>query len=177
MKKIIRQQWVEALHLLSGAFQSGLNFEGAFDVLVRESPAPLKFQLEKRWGPTHDWMAIPQLIDHLFCDPGLELVRAGLRLAYETGSGASGLLSRCAELLREKAEFEEKVRVLTAHGRVRAWVVGGSPLLLLGSLSLLSPDLVRPLFLTSLGRLLLGGVLLLLIVGLWLVHRMARVEL
>lgn len=169
-------QWPDALLLLSGALQSGMNLEEAFQILLNETPEPLKTSLNKKLGQGEGWLSLPQKIDRLFSDPELALTRGALLMSQEAGGKAASLLKTSSSVMRQKLELQEKARALTAQVRLTSWVVGLSPFVFLCLMCLLSPEMVRPLLTTRPGWLLLGLLALLVTAGLLLVHKMGKIE-
>lgn len=180
MRKIFRRKkdlpWPESLQLLSGAIRAGVNLDQALAIFYEEAPPLMKSYLKGQIGGKWPWMTVQQKIDVIFSDPQLDLVRSVLYLSMEAGVKQADLIDRAGELLREKKLFEERVAAMTSHGRVTAWVVGLSPLIMGGLLSFLAPEMVSPLIQTEGGKLLLVSCLGLIAVGMILVHKMSHLE-
>ncbi len=168
--------WPELLLFLAGALKAGLSLEEAIRLAMRDAPEAIKKELKKRSGSDFEFIPLDKKIVRLFSDPQMALARAALLVTYETGAGQARILETCAKLIRERSEFLERVRTMTLQSRFTAWVVGLSPVFLLFALQLVSPDIVAPLFETRMGMRLLGGSALSVVVGLLIVHRMARIE-
>lgn len=175
-KKNITAKWPAALLLLSGALKAGLTLNEALEMLLKEAPEPLRGILVERMGHGGAWLSVQKRIERLFMEEYLALPRAILLFSHESGGKTAALIETCADLLAKKMELREKAAVLTAEGRMSAWVVGASPFALLFFLSWVSPDFTRPLFVQPAGRLLLVLVALLVAAGLFLVQRAVRVE-
>jgi tight adherence protein B len=172
----LKTAWPDVLLLLAGALRAGLGLNEALEFILREAPPVIRSVLKKRAGPNFDLLPKERKIILLFSEPSLALSRSTLLLSHQTGAEQAKGLETCARLLREKIEFEEKVKMLTTQGRVTAWIVGLSPLGLLLCLSIVSPDLVGPLFQTPTGQMLLVFCGLSIVAGLFFVQRMARIE-
>ena len=175
-KKKYAERWPAALLLLSGALKAGLPLSEALTLLVNEAPAPLRKYLKQRFLDCGDWMPLEERIDRLFVDDELALAKAILLFSHESGGKTASLLELSADLLAKKQELRERAAVLTAEGRMSAWVVGGSPFVLLFLLAWISPDFTQPLFALKAGRFLLLLVIVLVGIGLLLVNRAVRIE-
>jgi len=172
----IEVQWPEALLLLSGALEAGLNMEEAIKVLQKNSPEPLKSYLAQNLKEEEAWLSFSRKMDRLFKDPSLSLGRATLVMAQETGGRAGVLLKTCAVVMRKNLEMKEKIKTLTAQSKLTAWVVGLSPLGFMAGMAALYPELMKPFFQTRAGWILMALVILLVASGLFVVHRMAELE-
>lgn len=100
--------------------------------------------------------------------PGAELLAAALVISHRTGSPLRDLLLRSARLAERQGEFERLLTVKTAQVRLSVRIVCLLPVVMVGVLTLVSPDFQKGL-LTPSGvgcvsvALLLDGVALLLI--------------
>jgi tight adherence protein B len=104
------------------------------------------------------------------------LARAALLICHDAGGKAAALLETSARLLRQKLEMQEKVKTLTAEGRLSAWVVGLSPFGLIAAFQLLSPEYLVPFFSSRSGFLIFFSIVLLVATGLFFVHQVVKVE-
>lgn len=176
MKRKYEEKWPAALLLLSGALKAGLPLTEALTLLCTEAPEPLKDCLLERDTVHGALLPLEERIQKIFVEEELVFPRAILLFSHESGGKVAALIEMAADLLTKKLELKEKTAVLTAEGRVSAWVVGGSPFVLLFLLAWVSPEFTRPLFALPMGRLLLLLVVVLVAAGLYLVNRAVRVE-
>lgn len=172
----IEEHWPEGLLLFVSALKVGLNLEEALEILMKESPRPLRKELERLMGKDGVWIPTPQKIERLFQAPFLSLVRAALLLNYKTGGRAIQSLETSVSILRRKKELVDKMNMLTVQARWSAWIVGLTPIALIVALLLFSPDFIKPLFSTRLGFMLLGLVCLLNSAGLFIIRRLSRLD-
>ncbi|MCB4756067.1 MAG: type II secretion system F family protein [Elusimicrobia bacterium] len=175
-KRVIRRQWPDAVQLLASAVQAGFSIEGALDVMVHGSPDPLRAHWVQKISGASGWLPFEARVRLLFDDPGLSLIQATLLMAHESGGRAADIIEASARLMRKKMELKEKTNVLTAQGRLTAWIVGLSPLGMLVALQVFAPDLVQPLFTTRAGGMILALAALLVATGLFIAHRIVRIE-
>jgi tight adherence protein B len=94
----------------------------------------------------------------------------------ESGGNLSEVLDNLASVMRERFKLKRQIRVISAHGRISAWVLAGLPPSLAGILFLLSPDFMRILWEDQLGIQLVLIALTLQIVGTIIITRMVRIE-
>lgn len=100
--------------------------------------------------------------------PGAELLAAALVISHRTGSPLRELLLRSARLAERQGEFERLLSVKTAQVRLSVRIVCLLPVVMVGVLTLISPDFQKGLLTVSgVGcvsvALLLDGVALVLI--------------
>ncbi len=64
----------------------------------------------------------------------------------ESGGNLSEVLDNLASVMRERFKVKRQIRVISAHGRISAWVLSWLPPVLAGMLFLLSPNFMRVLW-------------------------------
>jgi tight adherence protein B len=101
---------------------------------------------------------------------------SALRVSRELGSGLAEALERLGDTLRRRHMIEDRLRALTAQGRIQGIVVSLLPIALLAVLAWLEPDATQQFFTTREGLAALGLILALEIVGWWLIRRIVNID-
>jgi len=99
-----------------------------------------------------------------------------IRIQREVGGNLAELLTTVSDTLRDRETLRRQVRVLSAEGRLSAWVISGLPVAFVLYLILVQPQYLEPLYTTPLGVLMLCTCGVLFLVGLFWVRRVVRVE-
>ena len=71
-----------------------------------------------------------------------ELVATAIITARQTGGELTGTLERLAALIRERMRINNKLRSMTAMGRLQAIMIGAMPFLLLFGMYQISPRMM-----------------------------------
>lgn len=103
--------------------------------------------------------------------PGGELLVAALLVSYRSGSPLMGLFQRAALIVEKESELERQLNVKTAQVRLSVRVVCVLPALMVGILTLISPDFRAGLS-TEAGRACLALAVLLDLVAIIVVRRL-----
>jgi tight adherence protein B len=163
-------QLPDGLTMMSGAMRAGAGLQGALELVVKESPAPLSQEFsillrEQRLGlPLEE--SLQGLGQRLKLED-INLFVSALTIAKEVGGNLSEVLERLASTLRAKAVMEGKIKALTSQGKLQGIIVGLLPVFLGGVLYAMDPLSMLPMFTTWYGwatmaviavMLLLGGV-------------------
>jgi tight adherence protein B len=162
------------MFFLAGLLKSGLSLEQAFHVVIEDFPDPMKTFLRKRCERRQG--TVQDRIEQIFSGADLKFARAVLLLSGRTGSSAGLLLDKSAKAMRRKQELTEKMKVLSAQGKVSAWVVAHASFLLLLTFYFFMPEFISPLFETREGWFILVSILVLNLLGLFVAHRMIRLD-
>ena len=87
----------------------------------------------------------------------------------EAGGNLAEILGNISQIIRARLKLVAQVRVLSAEGRMSAWVLGLLPFVLMLMMTLTSPSYIAILWTDPLGvRLLWYGAGMLLFGALWL---------
>jgi tight adherence protein B len=92
-----------------------------------------------------------------------------VNIQREVGGNLAEILDNVADTLRERAMIRRQIRVLTAEGRLSAWVLTCLPIAIGVYMFAVNPDYIGTLFTTTIGLIMLGVAAVLLLVGvLWM---------
>jgi tight adherence protein B len=80
------------------------------------------------------------------------------------------------ETIRARNRVQNQIQILTAEGRLSAWILGLLPPLMLVVISFLNPEYLQELTSRALGWALLGFAAVLLTFGLVWMRRMTRLK-
>ena len=92
------------------------------------------------------------------------------------GGNLAEILDHISTVIRERGRFQRQVRSLSAEGRASAWVLTLLPFGLAALLQLTSPDYLPLMFEDPLGQRILLGTGALMIIGIFWMRRLIRIE-
>lgn len=172
-------QLAETLQLTAGGLSAGLSMPQAIDTVVREGAEPMAGELrraliEQRLGVEIS-DALEGVADRMESQDFGWVVMA-IRIQREVGGNLAELLTTVAETLREREYLRRQVRVLSAEGRMSAWVLGALPIVMFFYLLLTRPEFITPLFTQFMGLAMLGAAVALLGAGFFWLSRIVKVE-
>ena len=172
-------QLPDTLQLIAGSLQAGYSLPQALDTVVREGRPPMQTEfnralVEMRLGRTAE-----DALDGIAARTGsqdFEWVVMAIRIQREVGGNLAELLTTVGDTIRERQRLRRQVKVLSAEGRLSAWILGSMPVLFSVYLVLVKPEYVKPLFTEPIGYALVGLAGLLLAAGAFWISRAVRVE-
>ena len=106
--------------------------------------------------------------------PEVRYLRLAFRVQGRTGGSMREVLKSANESLRDAAEFERTLRSTTAQARLSAKVVGLTPVVLLGVVTLFTPDYLGTFFGSVAGLSMLFTAVLLDVAGTLWIRRIVR---
>jgi tight adherence protein B len=100
----------------------------------------------------------------------------GVILQRETGGNLAELMDTLANLIRERFKFDGKVRTLSAEGKLSALVLICLPFVIIAYLKLTQPNYMNLLFSDPIGRVMAVAAGILMIIGIFVMTRMVKIE-
>ena len=147
-RKAFEAQLPDALSLIASSLQAGHTALRSVQSMVEESEPPLSEEFERvvaetaLGDPLVD--ALERMAQRLDVEDLAWVVQA-IRIQQTVGGKLADLLYTLAEFMRGREEIRREVKVLTAEGRMSAWVLGGLPVLLFFFVKTQSPDYLDPM--------------------------------
>jgi tight adherence protein B len=164
------EQLPDTLQIMAGSLRAGYGLVQAVDAVAREAPSPTleefrRVVLEHRLGRDLT-EALQALADRLGTED-LEWFVQAVDIHREVGGDLAAIFDTVAATIRERAQLQRQVSALTAEGRLSAYVLTALPIVLAIALHVINPEYAEALT-HGVGVLLAGGGVLLLVVGgLW----------
>lgn len=175
----LQRQLPDVADALASALRAGLSLGQALEQVVKFQPRPSsqEFSLmlrEHRLGLPLD-RALHGLASRA-SSRDFDLLVATLGIARDLGSGLAEALERFASTVRRRIALEERIRALTAQGRMQGWIMGALPILLAIVLTMMEPSTMAMLFSRPAGWAVCAAVGVLETVGFLLIRRIVSIE-
>lgn len=177
-RKAFEAQLPGALSLIASSLAAGHTFLRAIQMMCEEAEAPLSEEFsrvvyETRLGdPLVD--ALGRMADRLEIED-LKWVVQAIRIQQTVGGKLADLLHTLADFIRSREEVRREVDVLTAEGRISAWVLAAMPVGLFFMIQAVSPGYMDPL-LSGKGLVVLIGTAASVVFGFFVIRRMVKIE-
>ena len=177
-RKAFEAQLPEALSLIASSLQAGHTALRSVQSMVEESEPPLSEEFERvvaetaLGDPLVD--ALERMAQRLDVEDLAWVVQA-IRIQQTVGGKLADLLFTLAEFMRGREEIRREVKVLTAEGRMSAYVLGGLPVALFFFLKTSSPDYIEPMLHTP-GLFALLGAAISIGIGFGVILKMVKID-
>jgi tight adherence protein B len=177
-RKAFEEQLPEALSLIASSLSAGHTFLRAIQMMTEEADPPLAEEFarvvyETRLGdPVVD--ALERMAIRLEVRD-LQWVVQAIRIQQTVGGKLADLLHTLADFIRSREEIRREINVLTAEGRISAWVLGGMPIALLLAIQVVNPGYAAPLF-QGWGLMVLGMTAASIAIGITFILKMVKIE-
>jgi tight adherence protein B len=175
----VERQLPDAVEMLANALRAGYSLPASIGFVGSELPEPLgpefvRFHDEQRLG-IDTRQALGNLERRIGSLDGRLLVLA-ITVQRETGGNLAEVLSRIADVIRQRIAFREQVSVLTSEARASAKILAVLPIGLFCILLVVSPSYAGELTGSTSGRAMLGYGAASLAVGFVWLRKLSRIE-
>ncbi|HEX2048387.1 MAG TPA: type II secretion system F family protein [Acidimicrobiales bacterium] len=177
-KKAFEAALPDALSLIASSLSAGHTFLRAIQMMCEEAEPPLSEEFsrvvaETRLGdPVVD--ALGRMAKRLDVRD-LDWVVQAIRIQQTVGGRLADLLHTLADFIRAREEVRRDVAVLTAEGRISAYVLSALAPFMFLAIQVVSPGYMKPMF-QGWGLVVLGFTTLLMAFGSLIIFRMCKIE-
>ncbi len=95
-----------------------------------------------------------------------------MQIQRQTGGSMAKTLADLSALLRGRKEMRDKIMALSSEAKSSAFIIGCLPLFVTGILFLMSPDFLDPLLNQTIGQVMIGAGLALMLIGMFVMRAM-----
>jgi tight adherence protein B len=177
-KRKFEEGFPDALTLIASSLSAGHTFLRSIQMMCEEADGPIAEEFgrvvqETRLGdPLVDSLErMAKRVDVRDVD----WVVQAIRIQQTVGGKLAELLHTLADFIRAREEIRREVLVLTAEGRISAYVLGALPIFLAGFVQISNPGYLDPMF-QGWGPVWLGGTLASIATGMAIIFRMIKVD-
>jgi tight adherence protein B len=174
-----KRQLPEGLDLIARALKAGHAFTSGMSLVAEEFDDPLGPEFDKTLDEINFGVslqdALKALAGRIDC-PDLKYFVVSVILQRETGGNLAEIIETIARLIRERFRLEGKIKTLTAEGRLSALILSVLPFAIVFVLLLINPEYLSSLFTEPMGRIMAGIAILMMLFGILVMRRMARMK-
>jgi tight adherence protein B len=161
----IDDQLPDLLVTLAATLKAGHSFRQGIQAVVDEGQPPASKEFKRVLTETRLGRPMDDALADMAARIGsknVTFVVTAVTIQRQVGGSLAGIFDMVADAVRNRQQFARKIKSLTAMGRASAYVLVGVPFFMLGTISLLSPEYMDPLYHTSTGNklMILGCVMI-----------------
>jgi tight adherence protein B len=175
----IEHQLPEAADFIARALRAGHSFTNVLQIVGNELPEPLSADFRIAREEINYGVPMAEALHNMAGRIPLTDLRyliIAVLIQRETGGNLAEILTSISHIIRERLKLVARVRVLSAEGRMSAWILGLLPFGVGGMLLLTNPDYVRILWTDPVGIKLLWTALIMIVIGVLWLRKMIRIH-
>ncbi len=166
----LEQQLPEAADFFGRALRAGHSFANVMQMVADELPEPIAGEFRTAYEEINYGVSMSEALHNLAYRVPLTDLRyliIAVLIQRESGGNLAEALGNISRLIRARLKLLAQVRVMSAEGRMSAWILGLLPLVVMFLMSLTNPEYISVLWTDPIGVALMwyagaiaaGGVL------------------
>lgn len=178
MRKIV-EQLPDALDLISRALKAGHAFPSGLQMVGEEMQNPIAGEFRIVHDEINFGVAVPTALANLanrVPSPDMRQFVIAVLIQRESGGNLTELLANISALIRARLKLLLKIRVLSAEGRLSAWILCLLPFFLAGVINLINPKFMAVLWTDPMGLQMIYAAFVMMVVGALWMRKIIRIR-
>jgi len=178
-RKAFEQAFPDALDLMTNALRAGYSLQAAMEFTGREAAQPLRAEFLRFYDEQRLGVDVRTALLAMQERIGTEEARlfvTSLILQRETGGNLVELLTNISTLIRERLKFQANLETLTAEPKMSARVLAAMPFVMFGAIYSINAQYMQPLFTDPKGKFLIVYALVSVVIGYFVMDKIASVD-
>lgn len=176
---IIEQQLPDTIDLMSRALKAGHAFPGALQMAATEGTEPTATEFRMVFDEVNFGVPVQNALMNLAVRVPITDLRyfvIAVLIQRESGGNLAELLDKISELIRARLTLLGKIRVLSAEGRLSAWILSCLPFVMALIINIINPDFMSILWTDPAGIVVIGTALGMMVVGIFAMSRIIKIR-
>ncbi|MFD1196053.1 type II secretion system F family protein [Seohaeicola saemankumensis] len=173
------EQLPDALDIIVRSMNSGHPLTSAIALVGREMPDPIGSEFgilsdQLTFGSELD-DAMLRMVDRVGADE-LNLLTVTVTVQRSTGGNLSEILENLSGMIRDRSMLRNKIRAISAEGRITSIIMAAFPFLLYLMISTLVPSYFDPVWDSGYGTVVVVTILVLMSIGMLILNKLVRFD-
>jgi tight adherence protein B len=175
----LEEQFPEALEFLARSMRAGHAFTISLEMLGEELPEPLGQEFRTLFNEQNLGAALEVALANLCNRVPLLDVRffsSSVLLQKQTGGNLAEILTRLADVIRERFRLKGQVKAASAHGRLTATILMLMPIGTMFALLVVSPGYLQGMAKDSDGKWMIAFAIIGQVIGNYFIRRIIKIK-
>ncbi|WP_296225373.1 type II secretion system F family protein [Ralstonia sp. UBA689] len=177
--KHLEAQLPDAVDMIARALRAGHSFASALGMVGQEIKPPMGPEFRITFEEINYGVAVDEALTNLAMRVPVNDLRyfvIAVLIQRESGGNLAEILDTIGMLVRERLKLYDKIRVLSAEGRLSAWILGLLPFCTAGLILVVNPDFMKVLWHDPIGLKMIGAALLNMVLGVLWMRKIIRIR-
>ena len=177
--RLFEEQLPEAIDTIVRSLKAGHALSAAISAVSRHMPDPIGTEFKMTAAEMAYGLDLETAMVNLHSRVGqadLGLLSLAVAVQSKTGGNLAEILTTMSRVIRGRSKLRRKAHALASEARVSAYILTALPLLLFGLLWLISPGYYGEVWRNSYGKVVLIGAVFWMLLGDYVMYRMARIR-
>ncbi len=175
----LHTQLADVLQILASSLRAGHSFFQALDRVAKEIPEPAATEFSRVVAEIRLGRPVDEALDALADRVGsydFKWATLAVNIQREVGGNLAEILDTVADTVRERDAIRREVDTLTIEGRLSMYILVGLPILIGLYMSIANREYISILFTTTAGVVMFGGAVALVVLGLFWMRRIVKID-
>ncbi len=175
----VDHQLPDALDLIGRALRAGHAFPTAMKMVGDEMNAPIADEFKATFDEVNFGISMNDALMNLATrvpSTDLRYFVIAVMIQRETGGNLAELLDNISKIIRERIKLLGQIRVLSAEGKMSAWVLGLLPFAAALMIQLTNPGFLAVLYTDPVGKKMIAGALTMMVLGVLAMRKIIRIR-
>ncbi len=172
-------QLVDALTNMGNALKSGFSIIQAVEHVVANGESPISEEFGTLLHQTRVGVSFQEAMRNMEQRVGsddLTLVVLSIETARRTGGNLTEIFSNISHTIQERLRIENRIRTLTAQGRLQGIVLSLMPLCLGIVLNIVQPGMIQPFLHSTVGIVVIMLIAVMLMCGALMIRKIINID-
>ena len=167
--------FADAADIIVRGIKTGLPVHECLQIIGRESPEPLASEFRRLVESVQHGVTIEQALEKMYERMPLAELRfftIVIGIQQKTGGNLAEALANLSGVLRARKLMREKIKAMSSEATASALIIGSLPPGVMILILVTTPSYLAILFHTTKGQLILGGAVIWMAIGIFVMKRM-----
>ena len=173
------EQLGDCLTTTANALRAGYSFQQAMEVIAKEMEPPISDEFAHVTTDISMGVTLETALEQMNKRVGsadFDLVVTAVLIQREVGGNLAQILDTISDTINERIRMKREVLALTAQGRLSAMVLMALPFVTAGAMYTMNRDALMMLFEEPMGRMLVAGSVVLMIIGFVIIQKIVDID-
>jgi tight adherence protein B len=178
-QSIFETQFVDALDLAARSLRAGHPLIGAFQLISTEIGAPVGRLFAEICQAQELGLGVEKAVQEVSKttdNSDVAIFGTSIAIQLRSGGNLADMVERLAFVIRDRMRLSRRIRVLTAQTQYSKRILTALPIVVFLVLNMINPQYMEPLYLTTMGRVMLIIAVVSVIVGVWFMNRLTILD-
>jgi tight adherence protein B len=173
------EHFPDAVDIIVRGIKAGLPLMDSMRVIVSDAPEPIKSEFRAILETQTIGLPLGEACGKLYERiplPEANFFGIVVLIQQKSGGNLSEALGNLSRVLRDRKKMKAKIKAMSMEAKASAGIIGSLPILVMGIVYVTSPDYIELLWTTPVGRLLLAGSAVWMLMGIMVMKKMINFD-
>ncbi len=171
--------FADAIDVMVRGLKAGLPVTDAMKVIATEFKEPVGPEFSEIVEGQRLGITIDQGLERMFERmplPEVNFLSIVMAIQQKTGGNLAEALNNLSKVLRDRKKMKGKIQAVSQEAKASAMIIGSLPFVIMGGLTVLSPEYISTLFTTKVGNIMLVASGLWMLTGCLVMRKMINFD-